>query len=70
MGREEDNVCKLAIHIQLKVLYTEVAIWKNQQPPTLFLHDAKNQDSGETLCSLLKHHQQEAYLLPESFGIL
>ena len=33
---------KLAVQVQLKVLYVEVHIWKNQQPPTVFLYDAKN----------------------------
>ena len=45
------------------------SIWKNQQPPTVFLHDVKNLDSVETLRTLQKHHQQ-AYLCPESFAIL
>ena len=49
MGREEDNVCKPAIQIQLKVLYTEVEPCCSLLL-ALFLHDAKNQDSGETLC--------------------
>jgi len=34
------------------------SIWKHQQPATAFLHDPKNQDSGETLRMLQKLHQQ------------
>ena len=60
---------KLAIQVQLKVLYMQVRIWKSQQSPTVFLHDVKNLDSVETLRTLLRHHQQ-AYLHPESFAIL
>ena len=35
-------VSKLAIQVQLMILYILGSIWENQQPPTVFLHDAKN----------------------------
>ena len=45
------------------------SIWKNQQPSTVFLYDAKTLDSGETLHTLQKYHHQLTYLLPESFSV-
>ena len=59
---------KLATPIQLKVVYMEVS----GRTSSLLQYSSKVPilDSGETLHTLQKQHQQQTYLLPESFGIL
>ena len=51
---------KLAIQIQLKVLHVELS---EEPAHSIFLHDESY--SGETLRTLQKHQQQQAYLLTD-----